>query len=109
MGEKIILQPKKTQVFISLLVIILTTPLLFSSASAQAGTGYWGLDLNPSEGVVGTQVEVSLNIAAWTAQNGDKASVYLYKGTNFTLVWDIGGWDNSGMPASYNTIENALL
>jgi hypothetical protein len=109
LGEKIILQAIKTQVFTSLLVIILTAPLLFSTASAQAGTGYWGLDLNPSKGVGGTQVEVSLNIATWTAQNGDKASVYLYKGTNFTLVWDIGGWDNSGMPASYNTIEKTLL
>jgi hypothetical protein len=91
--------PKKSHLFIFLLIFLLIAPFSVLNVNAQFGTGYSGLVLSPDEGHGGESVQVSLDINTWVSVQGDRATPKLYNDKTFILVWDIGGWTNNEISA----------
>jgi hypothetical protein len=80
---------KKVLILFSFLFLILLAPFSMFKAEAQTGIGHWGKILTPHSGLSGTEVTVSFNIGTGESN--------LYNGKNFSLIWDIGGWNGDNV------------
>ena len=90
----------------SFLIILTLAPFAILGVGAQ-GVGSIGLSLNPTSGVTGEHVRVTLNITKFLEERGELALLNLYSHKTFDFAWDIGGWSRD--PADWNTVHTAAL
>jgi hypothetical protein len=82
---------------------LIIAPFTILKVEAILGGGI-GLALNPSNGVTGTIVQVSLDIPSWLKNQGTYESPSQYYNTAFSLFWDIGGWGYIPVPAELQNL-----
>lgn len=76
---------------IVLVLVLLLTAAVFILPQAEAdGDGY--LQVSPSSGEPGTEIQVSVNVDFYIRNELPDADLQDYIGLKYKVVWDAGGW-----------------
>jgi hypothetical protein len=93
-----ILQIKLPHFFVLALMFLTLVAIIPTVTQAQDGSGSAGLVINPTSGPAGTTISFSFTVSS--------ANAYIYRGEEFKIVWDIGGW-HGDQPVDWNTVMNS--
>jgi len=99
---------KRSIIICSVLTFLIIVPFSILGVEALYGGGV-GLNLNPSSGVTGTVVQVSLDIPSWLKTQSTYESPSSYYNTEFSLFWDIGGWGYIPVPVELQNLAKTSI